>query len=68
MRRDPKENDPRYSKIIDSARQEAEKDLPQTFSRGHCFLIWKRQKEILMDKYGIDWKSPTEMNPDIWFD
>ena len=35
---------------------------------GICHLYWEIKKEILELEYGIDWKSPEELNPDIIFD
>jgi hypothetical protein len=35
---------------------------------GYCYMLWEKQKEILKKRYGIDWKSPDEMNPMILFD
>lgn len=35
---------------------------------GLCFRIWSVKKEILKNKYGIDWSSPGEMNPRVIFD
>lgn len=34
---------------------------------GTCHRYWARKKELLKQR-GIDWKSPSEMNPDIIFD
>ena len=36
--------------------------------RGFCFHYWNAKKELLKDKYGIDWRSPSQMNPRIKFD
>lgn len=35
---------------------------------GYCHEVWFRQKKILKEKYGIDWKTPAEQNPDILYD
>lgn len=35
---------------------------------GACHAIWHHQKRLLMEKYGIDWYSPAELNPDVNFD
>lgn len=35
---------------------------------GYCYLYWETKKEILKTHYGIDWKSPAELNPHIHFD
>lgn len=31
-------------------------------------LIYKFRNRILLEEYGIDWKSPPEMNPDVMYD
>ncbi|MDE5881219.1 MAG: hypothetical protein K2H60_05770 [Muribaculaceae bacterium] len=36
--------------------------------RGFCFHYWNAKKELLKDKYDIDWRSPSQMNPRIKFD
>ena len=35
---------------------------------GYCHQFWGRKKEILREEYGIDWKTPAEMNPGWLFD
>jgi len=70
---DPQEDNPILSAIIDEAGEEAVAMLNQEQhsargQMGFCHVIWHRQKEILKSKYGIDWKSPSEMNSDILFD
>jgi hypothetical protein len=35
---------------------------------GYCHLYWKAKQEILKEDYGIDWQSPSELNPGIMFD
>lgn len=35
---------------------------------GMCFRIWSAKKTLLKDKYGIDWRTPGEMNPRVMFD
>ena len=35
---------------------------------GFCHRYWAVQKSILLNEYGIDWKTPAEMNPDMCFD
>ena len=65
----PQENDPKIKELIRKAGKEARKNL--IFKRktlGYCHLFWGEQKRILKDKYGIDWKSPTDRNPDIRYD
>lgn len=35
---------------------------------GFCHKYWWTKKDILKDKYGIEWKSPVDMNPGVIFD
>ena len=35
---------------------------------GYCHRYWAIQKHILKNDYGIDWKSPQELNAWIMFD
>jgi hypothetical protein len=73
IRHDIKERDPKLKKIIKLAEQEAEKLLKESSPGcdkllGYCHSLWDEQKRILREKYGIDWKTPAELNPDICFD
>jgi hypothetical protein len=35
---------------------------------GFCHIFWATQKRILKEKYGVNWKTPTEENPQALFD
>lgn len=35
---------------------------------GSCHAIWQRRKQLLMEKYGIGWYSPAELNRQVDFD
>lgn len=68
---DPQEDDPRLRDTFDAATKEAEENLRDDPSAGHlgfCHVFWWEKKRILKEKYGIDWKSPDEMNPDVIYD
>jgi hypothetical protein len=69
LKHDPLEDDPRLRRVIAKAELEAElklADVPR--SMGFCHLFWETQKEILREKYGIDCRTPAEMNPEALFD
>ena len=66
--RDPIENDPKYKEILASVDMEIELELGESRPLGYCHLFWSMKKQILKDRYGIDWKSPSELNPHIDFD
>ncbi len=35
---------------------------------GYCNNYWSAKKEILKEKYNIDWYTPAEENPDVIYD
>ena len=35
---------------------------------GSCHTIWHLQKQLLLEKYGIEWFTPAELNQDVDFD
>ena len=71
MKQDPLEKYPRYAPIILAAEEQADQELrdhPLRGGIGYCHIFWNRKKAILKETYGLDWKSPQELNPDIMFD
>jgi len=68
-KRDPFEYTLRYwiirAKLERKIKQEL-KDYPR--GMGFCHHYWKVKKEILKKDYGIEWKSPAELNPHILYD
>ncbi len=38
------------------------------YRRGHCYSVWAARKRILLERFGIDWLTPQEMNPGSVFD
>lgn len=56
--------------------EEAKKLLPTDPARaaellsqlGSCHTLWSLQKQILKEKYGITWYTPSELHPDIKYD
>ena len=35
---------------------------------GSCHRLWALQKQILKEKYGITWYTPSELHPEIKYD
>ena len=35
---------------------------------GSCHAIWHQRKQLLLEKYGIEWFSPAELNRCVCFD
>jgi hypothetical protein len=69
FKHDPIEDDPKFKSIIEAAGREAEAELAnEPKGIGYCHDYWSTKKRILKEKYGVDWKSPAEMNPGVLFD
>ena len=69
MKKDPVEDTLEYQKIeaeLEKLIDEELKNCPRGL--GFCHMYWGTKKRILKEKYGIDWKSPAELNPFILFD
>ena len=69
LKHDPIEDDEKYSKIIKLAEEEANiilKDEPKVL--GYVHIYDNLKKKILKEKYNIDWKTTSEMNPNIIID
>lgn len=65
---DPINDDPVYAWAINEAARRAKDEVSPPYVLGTCHLIWRRQKHILKEEFGIDWYSPREMNPRVIFD
>ena len=35
---------------------------------GLCHSIWYHKKRLLKELHGLEWSSPAELNPHIWYD
>ncbi len=65
---DPIERTERFEEVILDVESECDKrlaDLPRCM--GFCFAYWSKRREILAS-HGIEWHSPSEMNPGVIFD
>ncbi|MEX2680607.1 MAG: hypothetical protein Q6373_003355 [Candidatus Sigynarchaeota archaeon] len=70
---DPIEDDPAVKAILPAVDKEAEALVKKRSKRkkgqmGYCHLFWSAKQEILRKKYGIEWKSPQELNPGTKYD
>jgi hypothetical protein len=71
IRRDPIDRDPQFAGIlaeVETATEEALKDHPLVDGMGFCHIYWTAKKSILKERYGIEWKTPAELNPATIFD
>ena len=67
---DAREYDERYKRIVEQVNKEAKAQMQQDGSDGKfgsCHEFWYHKKDKLKAK-GIDWRSPTELNPGTSYD
>ena len=67
LNKDNIENTEKYREAMLEINPILEKEFEKEYGMGICHRYWKRKK-VLLKGYGIDWKSPAEMNPDVRFD
>lgn len=69
LRTDPAEYTWEWEKIYYDVEAELDRRLANVPRQmGFCFQYWAMKRELLMEKYGIDWRSPSQMNPRVMFD
>ncbi len=68
---DPMAEDPRYAEAVAAASAQAERELerhPLNGGLGFCRVFWLRKKQILWQRYGIEWLSPADRHPYVLFE
>lgn len=69
LRKDPVEYTMEWEEIYYDVEDELERRFANAPRHmGFCFRYWSAEKELLLDKYGIEWRSPSQMNPGVMFD
>lgn len=69
LRTDPVEYSWEWEKIYYDVEAELDRRLANVPRQmGFCFQYWSMKRELLMEKYVIDWRSPSQMNPRVMFD
>lgn len=69
LKSDPVEKTKKYKSIEKEMEEKVMnrlKDVPK--GMGWCHLYWSTKREILWNDYGIEWRSPSQMNPRVMFD
>ncbi len=65
---DPVERTRQWEEVIYRVEKECDKALKDEHHyMGFCFIYWSAKQKVLK-RYGIDWRSPSEMNPHVMFD
>ena len=67
LKRDPVELTDDYLNVIDEVEEILDKEETKYHGLGSCFKYWARKKAEL-EKRGVDWNTPEEMNPNVMFD
>ena len=65
---DPVERTPQWEALYYEAEQECDRrlgDIPR--GMGFCFAHWSTFRQVLAE-HGIEWRSPSVMNPHVMFD
>lgn len=58
-----------YKKVIPVVEEIIKENLGELYGCfGSCHTIWQQRKQLLMEKYGLEWFSPEELNRDVDFD
>jgi hypothetical protein len=73
IKRDPIEDNPNMRAILDTTDRETKQllaDDPADLKKqlGYCHRVWLTKKHVLHEQYGVDWRTPAEMNPNVAFD
>jgi hypothetical protein len=62
---DAKEYDPKYQKLIKEVEDEVHEEMKRNGDSGRDFWHFKKQK---LKAKGIEWRSPSELNPNTIYD
>lgn len=69
LRQDPVEFTRRWEDIYYDVEDRLEERFANVHrAMGFCFMFWEAKRNLLKDEYGIDWHSPSQMNPRVMFD
>ena len=65
----PLDSHPHFTAVMALANELAEAEVGDSASEmGGCHRIWATKKQILKSRFGLDWESPADLNPDVFFD
>lgn len=68
LRYDPIEDSEEYLAIKDELEALIKAEIGERKHIGYCYLYWGAKRRILKEKYGIEWRSPSELNAGVYFD
>ena len=66
---DPIERSDAFLEIRYDLEKAVDEELTQgvDVDRPFCFRYWDCKKRILKEKYGLEWRTPAECNPNVRF-
>ncbi len=65
---DPVERTEEWENVIYRVEEECDKALKnEHHGMGFCFAYWAEKRDVLQ-RYGIEWETPSTMNPGVIFD
>ena len=59
---------PLPEELEETVDRQVKKEIGEGGYLGYCHSYWAVKKRILKEQYGIDWRSPAELNPHILYD
>lgn len=74
IQRDPVEQTDEFKRAALEAgprahrRMEADPSMPQRGAVGYAPLYWRALQRILREEFGVNWRTPSEMNPGVCID
>ncbi|MBE6634384.1 MAG: hypothetical protein E7620_08615 [Ruminococcaceae bacterium] len=68
LKYDPIEDTPEFQAIKEELDKKIIARIGEKHGMGYCHLYWSVKRNILKKDYGIEWRSPAEMNPGVLFD
>ena len=69
LKHDPVEWTARWEEVIDEADEIVYRNLSDhPRGMGFCFAFWHERATVLSEMFGIEWRSPSLMNPGVIFD
>lgn len=58
-----------YKEAMPAIEEIIKENLGELYGQfGSCHMFWHQQKQLLWEKYGIEWFSPVELNRAVCFD
>ncbi len=69
LKKDPVEYTLRWEEVYYDVTEELDRKFADTpRGMGFCFMYWPAMANLLREKYNIEWRNPSLMNPRVMFD